>query len=72
MLSGMDVPVLTDGVVVLDASGQLIDPTARYEPVLSHARGHKVFNPGLTFLLGDDPDLTASPGLWVREDAAMP
>ena len=72
MLIGMEVPVLTDGVVVLAASGQPIDPKARYEPVSSHAHGDKVFNPGLTFLLGDDFHLTASPGLWVREDAATP
>ena len=56
----------------LDATGQPIDPTALYEPVSSHARGHKVYNVGLVVLRGDNPDLLGAPQLWVRENLPTP
>ena len=55
-----------------DALGKPLDRTALYEPISSHARGNKVFNQGITVLRGDDPDVIASPRLWVREDATTP
>ena len=55
----------------LDALGAPIDPTATYEAISSHARGHRVFNAGYV-LRGDDPDVLAVPGLWVRESATTP
>jgi hypothetical protein len=55
-----------------DAQGKPIDPVELYEPISSHARGHRVYNQGTTVLRGSDPDVLAASHLWIRTNATTP